>query len=237
MSRKNIVIFGLIILLAAILRMVGLDHSPPHLSNDEISIAYDAYSVSQTGRDEHNHYLPLSFQSYNTYKAPLTAYLLVPGTILFGNNEYTVRLPSAILGTLTVLILGLLVWELTANINLSLLTSFTLAITPWHVHTSRMALESNIALFFLVSGIYTFYLGLHKFKPWLTVISFLLFTLSIYGYHTEWGFTPIVIGCLLVTNWKAAKNSKRFFFGLGAFFILITPIILDYFHNFGTYAR
>lgn len=125
MKKEYIVIF-LILITTLLTRFVGLDFSPPHLSNDEISIAFDAYSISKTLHDSHNHFLPLSFQSHNTYKAPLAIYLTIPTTILLGNNDYSARLPSAILGSLTVLILGLLIYELTKKRSLALLGSLFL---------------------------------------------------------------------------------------------------------------
>src|SRR3989338_8871915 len=110
------IIVSLIVIIAVITiftRFYGLESVPSHLGNDEISIAYDAYSVARTFRDEHNNYLSLSFQSHNTYKAPLYGYLTAPLTLILPNNATTVRLPSALAGSLTVLFLGLLVLELT----------------------------------------------------------------------------------------------------------------------------
>lgn len=231
------IVLIIILLLATLLRVVGLDHSPPHLSNDEISIAYDAYSVSRTLRDEHNRFLPISFQSHNTYKAPLAIYLAIPTTILLGNNEYSARLPSAILGVLTVLFVGLLVYELTKNASLALLTSFILSVTPWHVYCSRMALESNVALFFVVVGIYLFFRGLHTDNYFLTLISFISFALSIYGYHTEWGFTPLLIICLLLLYFKNCRKKSVYILGISLFLILITPVFVDYLNNLQSYAR
>ncbi len=226
-----------ILLITLITRFVRLDFSPPSLSNDEISIAYDAYSVAHTLHDEHNHFLPLSFQSHNTYKAPLTIYAAIPTTLLLGNNEYSVRLPSAILGTLTVLFLALLVFELTQNLNLSLISGFILSITPWHIYTSRMALESNLALFFVVLGIYCFYKGLNLNNKIIIVLSFISFALSIYAYHTEWGFTPLIIITLLFLNLKKIIKKPIFYVGLIIFFISISPIVFDSIKNIHTNAR
>lgn len=234
---KYKIFFILILLITVATRFIRLDFTPPHLSNDEISIAYDAYSVSQTLRDEHNHFLPLSFQSHNTYKAPLTIYFAIPTIKLFGNNEYSVRLPSAILGSLTVLFIGLLVFELTQNLNLAYLSSFILSITPWHIYTSRMVLESNIALFFVVLGIYLFYRGLHYQNKIITILSFISFAVSIYGYHTEWGFTPLILITLLLINFKKIKRRTVFYFGFFLFLVLVMPIFFDFLKNLGTHAR
>lgn len=83
----------IIIILGLILRLAGLNLTPPHLSNDEISIAYDAYSISRNFRGEHGTYLPLSFQSHGTYKAPLYTYILAPIQYILGNKQWVARLP------------------------------------------------------------------------------------------------------------------------------------------------
>lgn len=217
-------------------RFTNLSSIPPHLSNDEISIAYDAYSVLKTLRDEHNQLLPLSFQSHNTYKAPLTTYLTIPMIAIFGNTDFAARVPSALFGSLTVLILGLLVFELSKNEFLSLLSAFTLSISPLHILTSRMSYEANIALFFLYLGIYLFFLSLRKNKSIIMVTSFIAFTLSLYGYHTEWVFTPFIIFLLCLVNFKKISK-KRVFLGIVIFFILITPLLFDFLNNLQNSTR
>ncbi len=227
MTKHYLAIVVMILSFAALLRIVGLDKVPSHLSNDEISIAYDSYSIAHTLRDEHNHYLPVSFQSHNTYKAPLAIYLSAPLTLIVGNNEYSTRLPSAVLGVLTILFLGELVYELTKNKSLALFTYITLAITPWHIFSSRIAFEGNVALFCVVLGVFLFYKGLHKNSLLLTLGSFTSFALSIYGYHTEWVFTPLLIGTLLLLNRRRLPRKSIYVVGLVLFFVLLIPQIND----------
>ena len=228
MTIKEKIFLGLIVILTLTTRLVRLDWSPPSLSNDEISIAYDAYSVSKTSMDEHGNFLPISFQSHNTYKAPLTAYLDILSIKIFGNNEYGARMPSAILGCLTVLFLGLLVWKLTNNKKLALVTSLVLAITPWHIYTSRMALESNVALFWVILMIYGLLVGIKDKKNWLIGIGFISGAVSLYGYHTEWIFTPILIATIWLVNRKVCFKKPIFYIGLILFGVLVSPIFINY---------
>lgn len=237
MSLVQKTIFIGIILLAVLLRVIHLDENPPHLGNDEISIAYDAYSVSKTFRDEHNNFMPLSFRSHNTYKAPLTIYLVAVTTKMFGNNEYSVRLPSAIFGVLTIIVLGLLVKELTRNSSLALISIFILTISPWHIYTSRIIYESNIALFFITTGIFLFYRWVSTASYFYIILSFIAFALSMYGYHTEWIFTPFLIFILIILYRDKLRNSNIFWLSFCFFIILILPLIFDYFNNLHTNAR
>lgn len=233
--------FKILVIIVAVFtlltRFIALSSIPPHLSNDEISIVYDAYSVSKTLRDEHNHFLPLSFQSHSTYKAPLTAYLTIPSILIFGNSDFAARAPSAFLGSLTVLILGLLVFELSKNKYLSLLTSFILAISPYHILTSRMAYEPNIALFFFCLGLYLFFLSLRVNINFFILGSYIFFALSLYSYHTEWVFTPLIIALLLILNYKEIPHKRIYYFGILVFLILVSPLFIDYLNNLHTTAR
>ena len=45
----------LIIILASVLRLYGISRFPAGLNADEASLGYNAYSLLQTGRDEHGH--------------------------------------------------------------------------------------------------------------------------------------------------------------------------------------
>src|SRR3990167_4478936 len=102
----------LIVVVAGWLRFCRLGSVPPSLDWDEVSQAYNAESLLQTGRDEFGHSWPLSIQSFNDYKPPVYTYLLIPVLKVFGKTEFAIRFPSALAGTLTVLVTYFLVQEL-----------------------------------------------------------------------------------------------------------------------------
>ncbi len=226
----------IIIFITLFTRFYNLETIPPHLSNDEISIAYDAYSLARTGRDEHNHLFPLSFQSHNTYKAPLYAYLTAPLTLFLPNTVITVRLLSAIAGSLTILLTGFLVLRLTSNRLLALFSSAALTITPWHIFTSRLALEANLSLFFLVLGVYLFVRAIQsRSSLTLLVLGTISLVASMYGYHSQWILSPLVFIFLSFTYLKSDRSKLFFLFSL--FILLSLPLLSDYLHNLNTTAR
>ncbi len=237
MSKIQKFLIFILIIFTFFVRLIVLDKVPPHLSNDEISIAYDAYSILHTGRDEHNNYLPLSFQSHNTYKAPLYIYLASISNYFLGNSELSVRLPSALLGSLTVFLLGYLVFILSKNISLSIISTFVLSLTPWHIYSSRMALESNIALFFLLLALVLFFKSLVKKNNFYIFFSMLCFALSIWGYHTEWLLTPILMLSLAIIYRKKVKYNIFFGISILIFFSLVIPIANNAWLNRNTNAR
>ncbi|MDO8429295.1 MAG: glycosyltransferase family 39 protein, partial [Candidatus Daviesbacteria bacterium] len=223
-----------LVAVAIVSRFVGLDFAPPHLSNDEIGAAYDAYSISRTLKDEHNQFLPTTFQSHGIYRSALAVYLTLPGVVIFGNTDFGARVPSAVMGSLTILLVGLLVWELSQNYQLALLSSLMLAFSPWHFSASRSAMESNYALFFVTLGVYLFFYGLLRKNNLVTLLSFIALAASLYGYYTEWGLTPLVILGLLVSYRRVIIKEKIYLVGLGLFLILLTPLALDFIDKLGS---
>src|SRR3989339_2178944 len=104
MKRINWVLV-LIVLLGFFLRTWKLGENPPGLYWDEVSLGWNGYSVLRTGMDEHGRFLPIdTFFAFGDYKPPLYIYAVVPSIWLFGLNEFAVRLPSALAGTLLVVV-------------------------------------------------------------------------------------------------------------------------------------
>lgn len=197
MEKKFLV---LIFVLALFLRVYKLNEFPAGLNADEAAIGYNAYSLLVTGKDEFGHSWPLNFQSFNDYKPGLYFYLVLPWVKSIGLNEWSVRLPSAILGSLTILIIYLLVKEIFRDNRLALLSSFLLAISPWHVHFSRGGWETNVATFFIALGSWLFFLALKKPKYFLFCA--LSFALSMFTYHSARVVTPLLGLGLVVINFR-----------------------------------
>src|SRR3989344_9236296 len=154
----------IVILLAAFLRLYKLG-SYPALNADEAAIGYNAYSLLQTCKDEHGNAWPIHFQSFNDYKPGLYFYLVMPFVKILGLNEWSVRLPNAIVGIATVYLIYIFVVELfkkesTGNGEqfneplLALISAFMLAVSPWHLHFSRGGWEANVATFLMLLGTY-----------------------------------------------------------------------------------
>ena len=89
-------------------RIYALDKSPQTVGFDEASLGYNAYSILKTGKDEYGTSYPLSLRSFNDFKPALYAYLAIPFIYLFGLNDASIRIPSAILGTLSLVFLFLI---------------------------------------------------------------------------------------------------------------------------------
>lgn len=205
MRLKQFAVMVLILFIALFLRVWHLGQNPPALSWDEAAWGYNAYSLGMTGRDEFGKILPLTYlESFGDFKPPLYAYLTIPSVKIFGLNEFATRLPSAVFGSLTVLLTFFLTRELFRSRFkrdlLSILASFFLAISPWHIMLSRAAFEANVATFFLVAGVTFFLLGMRK--AWFFVLSAISFSLSLYTFNTARIMAPLLVLILVAAFYK-----------------------------------
>src|SRR3989337_3814090 len=94
----------MILILGSLLRVVGISDFPRGFTIDEAGQGYSAYSILKTGKDEWGDFLPLNPRGFGDYKPPVYMYLLVPFVAVFGLTETAVRLPSAVAGIVTVLL-------------------------------------------------------------------------------------------------------------------------------------
>src|SRR5512135_1422959 len=123
----------LILIMAAALRLIALDHVPPGLQHDEVFHGHDAVTVLLG-------YHPLYFTS-NAGNEPLFIYLMALTVGVFGHNAWGIRLAAAICGLLTLLFTYL--WMRRAyNNRTALIASAFMAVGFWPLFLSRVGLRA-----------------------------------------------------------------------------------------------
>ncbi len=188
----------LLLLFAFILRVWNFTAVPASLYSDEVSLLYDAYSLSLTGKDMHGNFLPLTtVTSFGDHKLSGYYYALVPFIKLFGPQDFVVKIPSLLAGIFIVWASGK-IWRLLFNKKPwsqsgSLLLLFLTAINPSLIHVSRVGFETNLATAFLLAGIIFFLQAFkNKNKINLSLIGAEIFLLlSFYTYQSMRLFAPI----------------------------------------------
>jgi 4-amino-4-deoxy-L-arabinose transferase-like glycosyltransferase len=177
---------SLIFILALFLRFYQLGQVPSGFVNDEAAFGYNAYSLIKTGKDEFGKAWPIVFRSFGEGKMPVYFYLTIPSILLFGLTEFAVRLPSALFGSLTVLLAYFLVKEISKSKQKlwPLLSALILATMPWHIHFSRAAFEANVSLFLITLASLLFLRK--RFTS-----SIIAFTLATFTYSAAIIFIPL----------------------------------------------
>ena len=230
---KNYILV-IIVLFAAGLRFVKIAQIPPSLNWDEVSHGYNAYSILKSGRDEWDKSFPIIFKAYGDYKLPVYIYITVISEFLFGLNAFAVRLPSVLAGIGTVIFTYLFVKELfvyrgntltnTQNDaeRVALLSSLLAVVEPWSLFLSRGAFEANLALFFIVAGVYFFFRSFRS-SNFLLLTSF-LFGLSVWTYNSARIFVPLLIVTLVLLFKKELLGVFKENRQLTSYILLLTSL-------------
>lgn len=242
--KKNIYLILLIVIffVSVFLRFYKLGVNPPSLDWDEASTGYNAYSILKTGADEYGNKFPLTFRSFDDYKPPVYIYMDVPSIAFFGLSEVGVRFPSAVLGSLSVLLIYFLVKEIYNEFKeekkekLALLSAFFWGISPWSLQFSRAAFEGNVGLFFFLLAFWLFLKSLKNYK--LSILSAFSFVLSIYSYHSFVLVTPLfIISCMWFFRKEIVSNYKYFLVSFILGILLLLPIGFSFLSSEGSGSR
>ncbi len=204
MKNKYLIFLSLIVLLGAILRLFSLSSYPPSLNWDEASHGYNAFSILKTGKDQWGQVLPIfNFRAYGDYPLPLNLYLTMPFIAALGLNEFSIRLPHAILGIGTIIATYFLATGLTKRKEIGLVASLLVAIDPWTLFASRSVLQSNLSVFFLtLSGALFFNRENKKYFIPLSIVSL---GLTLYSYHSTRILSPLILLAAVIIYWKNIK--------------------------------
>ncbi|EKD94537.1 MAG: glycosyl transferase family 39 [uncultured bacterium] len=184
--KNNLFVLILIVILAFILRFYRLGEVPLGFHQDEISQAYNSFSILKTGQDRYGQLLPILFRSFGSYQPPIYTYLTPIPLYLFGNTIFAARSTSAFFGVLIVLMSYFIVKELVKTKHkesLALLASFVVAISPWAIHFSRRVVEGNLGLFFFLLSFYFFIRSLSQIK--FIIPASVLLAISTHAYYSE----------------------------------------------------
>jgi 4-amino-4-deoxy-L-arabinose transferase-like glycosyltransferase len=193
-------VFGIIFvfLVALLFRFWKITEYPVSLTLDEVGFGYDGYSILRTGKDEWGARYPLVFKAIGDYKPAVDVYMTALSVGAFGLNEFGVRFPVALLGTLSSVVFIFLLTEIGISSTAALFGGFFLAISPWHVHFSRANFESTVALFFVLVGTWLMLVWTKKAKTYLLSLGIASFALSAWSYNSERLFTPLLFIFLMI---------------------------------------
>lgn len=234
MKKEKIILIS-IVLLAIVLRFYALDKIPIGFIPEEISTGWNAYSLLKTGRDEWGNLLPIFFKETGGYKLALNSYLIVPVMAILGPTELAVRIPTAVAGILSVILVYFLTLFLFKKKNIALAASLLLALSPWHISMGRYGVDVNWGIPLFLFGLLTFLKSYRQ--PKLLILSAISFGLSYYTYFNYDVFTTLFLGALFLLTAKIqfAPSRRKFsllFIGIVGIFLLpyiISPTLLTRF--------
>lgn len=233
---KSYGILILIIIIASIFRLNKLGNIPIWMTDDELRETLSSYSVWFTHRDLLGNLLPFSFNIHGYAYAPVPIYI---GSIfigLLGLDSFSARLPYAIFGILTVLLMYAVGMEIIKNKFISLTSSLLMGISVWHIQVSRLAHEGGISLFMYLLGTLVF-LKVTRGNLRKLFISLLILFLAFYCYSaTKVIFIPLIC-ILLLYKRKEFQTLQIVMTTVAILFILLSFVFLSATQNANQYAN
>lgn len=219
-----------IVLLAAGLRLGGLDHLPPGLFYDESANGVDALGILAGAH-------PVFF-SGNQGREPLYIYLQALSLLILGPSPLALRLPSAFLGILSVALLystGRAFFGARAGAVASLL----LAGSFWHLSLSRLAFSAVGMPVFLTAALYWFGKGIQTARLRDFAIAGLCLGVDLYTYLpsrlTPALFLVWILGCLALPAWRRRLPPGSVLKGAAIFatlaVITVLPLAVHFAHH------
>lgn len=170
--------------------------------------------------------MPAFLVAWGSGQNALLTYLIIPFIKIFGLNTLSVRLPEAILGCISLIIMYLLLKKI-SNKKIATIGLAFFAICPWHIMKSRWGLESNIFPDLILIFIFLLVKGLEDKNKGLYYLSFVIAGISAYSYGTSYYFLPVFLIPLLIMLLKKQKITlKQAIISLLIVGVVSLPIIL-----------
>jgi len=217
---KTFLTVTLILLIASPLYFFKLSQIPPAFYVDESVVGYNAYSILETGKDEYGQTLPVAFKLFGSYTPPLFVYFLIPFIKTLGLNVLATRLPNAILGLLT----GLLVYFLAKRLKINPLISLILfLISPWNIFFARLGYEIYLGFSLFCLSAYLFFSSFKNQR--LILPAYFVLSLSSYASHPQRILAPLFL-ILFFIVYRKNLNKKHLWGILLSFFLQIPHLYL-----------
>lgn len=223
-----------IFLIAIFLRVYRLGTAPKGMLVDEPSLAYNAYLILKTGKDEFGNKLPVIFKSFGDYKLPGYIYATVFPVKFFGLNTFSARLPSIVSGIILIFILFFLLKELGFGFYYRALGMLITAVSPWTIILSRFTWEANLGLVILAAALLFLIKGVKYKKPLYFTVAGILMALSSYSYH-PYLFVPFAISILfsIYSFFKKNLSLRQLLFFLVPMIFVAIPLLITVFSGDG----
>ncbi len=228
-----------IVLLAFLLRVVNLGTNPAGFFRDEADKGYTTFTLIENGTDQTGEPWPLFVRALHVTTSAVYQYVDIPFIAAWGFNEWAVRLPAAIAGTLSVLVVYLLS-RLWWGKEAALWTALFVCFSPWSLVLSRWANQSILLTLWIPLGVY--FLVREKESPpsWPeSALASFFFLLALYTYAPARLFVPVFAAAVWVglmdrkacspANWKGFVGSLLLFWSL--FLVGMIPLAHHVFYE------
>ena len=230
--RRGVVIAALLLFTGTVY-LYRVPADPPGFYIDESSIAYNAHTISQTGRDEYAVGWPLYFRAFGEYKNPTLIYLLALIFRFTGPSILVSRVICALLGVTAALGLGVLAWRLSRRFYLGVIVALSAGLTPWLYESSRLVFE--VAAYPLAVLLFLLALQRASAKPAWTAsnVAAIVITLALLTYTYSIGRLLGPLFAIGLCFFGRKENRRAVMAAIAAYAVTLLPIALFMIRNPG----
>lgn len=190
---------------------------PHDLNQDEAALLLNARLLWTSGIDEWQQPLNPVIRSFGDAKLPgMVVFTMLVGAVT-DFASWSVRVPSWIASAFLPLAVAGLVWSLTRQARLGLLSAFFLALSPWTWHYGTVGFEAHVALLFLVLALWSW---LRERPHWASDLSGVgLFLVALWTYNTPLLLSPFLLVLMIrrLPDWRAVARGSV---------LVILPVVL-----------
>jgi len=204
---------GLLLVAACALYAIGLGHAPIYLHEAEVLFALHARSIATTAHDTNGRLLPLYFQmpsiGENVWFHPAIVYWMTPFLGVLPMTEWTVRLPSVLVGLFDLVLIYLIARRLCRSPRWGLLAAALLALTPAHFIHSRMALDYLYPVPFVLAWLLCLLIFLERRRPWILFLATSFLGVGFYSYIASVIMMPVYLFMTWLVLWTKSERPAR----------------------------
>lgn len=207
-------LFGALFLVMLFLRMYRLDGIPEGIHVDEAGMAYDAWSMLQTGTDRYYNTHPVYLINYGGGQSALYAYVCMGFFRMFGLQTWVLRLPAVLFGAVTFVFGAFLLKKYFGRLWAAL-GAFFIAVFPYFIMQARLGMDCNLFLGASTLALYLLSEAVEKRKLWLYALSGAAFGLCLYTYALSYLVLPIFLLLTLLYLYRVQRLRVRELLALG----------------------
>lgn len=211
-SRFTLAAVLLLVAVGGWLRIAAIGRLPLPAHQDEVSEIYDSYSILTTGSDRSGIHHPIVLRGLGDvdYRPAMYAWLATIPMSASGFSVAAGRLPSAILGIVSLVLIFLVARRLSGD-TFALLALLLAALSPWLIAFSRLAHDGAMLPAFFV--ILCFWLWLraadNEYSTLRTVALGFAIGLSTSSYQTLRLIAPVWSLMIMWDIWKYASQRAK----------------------------
>ena len=220
-----------LVAVTAILYLPRLGTSPIYLMPDEVVVAVTAHSIAATGRDGfHDRFMPLYIEFNRlmvdhrgqsairtSWLPPMIFYAVALVLKVLPFSETSVRLPTAIVGIVDVLLMYFIGRRLFKNEWLAVLSAALLALTPAHFIHSRMTADYLYPVPFMLGWLLCMLTYVDARRKRTLFAGALCLGVGFYSYAASVLVMPLYLLMTFVVLLRERRPARSYLLATGAF--------------------